>query len=360
MSGLYVSYRRSDAPAAAARIGDHLAERFGDRKVFMDRDGPTRFSQAPASHAAAFGDTFDERVARHLATACAMVVVIGPGWLAPDGTKRPKLWAGDDYVRFELTTALERGIRVLPVLVEGAIGLPAPDALPPELAPLVDQTAIILRPDRYELDLRSVSADLAAVLEQHTKGPSAEDLRNPALGFTPVTLESGETLGPFDALRLQTLHEQLKQTLAAAPASAACSQRDRAYRDVLAPIIDHGRFQMAPRLTPALENAARQACKLQPYQPVIAAVDLSLLRRGRAGLVLTETGLFHYGDREPTTFISNAKLAAGPIEGAGGHYVCIGADAIEIPGRTDFARVLGFVEAAALVARQSVVPAELS
>ena len=65
--------------------------------------------------------------------ACSvLLVVIGPRWLAAEG--KPGWRAGDpkDWVRLEIELAIKRGIRVIPVLVNGA-RMPSPGELPPSL-----------------------------------------------------------------------------------------------------------------------------------------------------------------------------------------------------------------------------------
>lgn len=349
MSGLYISYRRSDNPNVASVVSEHLAGEYGAARVFSEGD-PASDRSIPSR---ARRDDFESLVARNLTTACVMVVIVGPAWLAPDAEGRSRLFQDDDYVRLELVTALERGIEIVPAFVGGATGWPAKSELPERLSGLLEHDGVRLRNDRLDIDLRNLAGVVAGPMAAHADGPTAEDLLHPALGFTPITLASGAALGAFEALRLQTTYEQVKQALSAAGSVSACARRDRACQDAFAPIIDKARFQMAPDIAPGLERAARQACRLKPYQPIIAAVDLSLMRWGRPGLILTDAGLFHYGDGGPVTFLANADLAAGPVDCVGGAYITVGPIAIPLPSRVDPMRVLSFVQAAASVAERT-------
>jgi hypothetical protein len=79
------------------------------------------------------GQDFTAAIDRALDDSDAVLAVIGPGWLTaatPQGA--PRLFEAGDYVRLELARALNRNLRVVPVLVGGA-SLPAVADLPDEL-----------------------------------------------------------------------------------------------------------------------------------------------------------------------------------------------------------------------------------
>jgi len=82
-----------------------------------------------------------------------MVALIGPNWATlADQEGRRRLDGPDDYVRFEIRTALKRGIRVIPVLVEGAQP-PRRQELPSDLRRLARLNALEMSCDhRYQYD----------------------------------------------------------------------------------------------------------------------------------------------------------------------------------------------------------------
>ena len=85
-------------------------------------------------------------------SSAVLVALIGRQWVAltgEDGARR--LDNPDDYVRFEVTTALQRGVRVIPVLIDGARALRRQD-LPAELHKLARLNAAKLSYDRYQDD----------------------------------------------------------------------------------------------------------------------------------------------------------------------------------------------------------------
>jgi hypothetical protein len=107
--GIFISYRRQDAPHLAGRLYDRLGEHFGQERVFMDVD-----SIEP-------GLDFGEIIERAVSSSAVMLVLIGDKWLTTtDPRGRQRLDNPDDYVRLEIEAALGREIRVIPVLVEGA------------------------------------------------------------------------------------------------------------------------------------------------------------------------------------------------------------------------------------------------
>ena len=140
--GIFISYRRQDTLETVGRILDHLSQAFERERLFLDVDRQ------------AAGDDYRTVISRALAQSEVVLVVIGMEWLdAATREGRRRLDDPDDMVRIEIETALERNLRVVPVLVEGA-SVPPPARLPVSLQPLSFRTAMQLRPDPdFETDL---------------------------------------------------------------------------------------------------------------------------------------------------------------------------------------------------------------
>jgi transcriptional regulator with XRE-family HTH domain len=138
--GVFISYRRSDAGPYAHLLKENLGKRFPGTPVLMDLD-----SIEP-------GLDFAE-VIRDAVNSCrVMVALIGSRWMTvADEEGRRRIEDPDDYVRFEIRTALERGVRVIPVLVDGAKSLQY-SQLPPDLRKLARLNALELSYDRFEYD----------------------------------------------------------------------------------------------------------------------------------------------------------------------------------------------------------------
>ena len=150
---IFISYRREDASYPAGRLYDNLHIRFPQNEIFMDVD-----SLKPGID---FVKTIEERVG-----ACdVLVAVIGKRWLsAADEEGRRRLDDPEDFVRVEVGTALKRGVRVIPVLVEGAL-MPQASQLPEDLKPLARRNALSVGHDRFRADSERLIDSVGEVLE---------------------------------------------------------------------------------------------------------------------------------------------------------------------------------------------------
>ena len=128
-STIILSYRREDSAGVTGRIFDRLAQEFGTDRVFMDIDS------MPA------GVDFHDHLQEILADCGALLVVIGKSWRSQRKGQPARIMDPDDWVRIEVETALERGIPVVPLLIDGA-SLPTRDQLPESLWPLLRRNAL--------------------------------------------------------------------------------------------------------------------------------------------------------------------------------------------------------------------------
>lgn len=162
--GVFISYRRSDTGPYARLLKEHLSEAFPDTPVFMDLDSIEA------------GLDFIE-VIRDAVDSCVVVVaLIGSRWVTvSDEEGHRRIEDPRDYVRFEIRTALERGVRVIPVLADGAKPL-QDHQLPSDLRKLARLSALELSYDRFEYDETRLTAVIRKVLgEVSGAGPSRRD-----------------------------------------------------------------------------------------------------------------------------------------------------------------------------------------
>jgi TIR domain len=131
MSGtIFISYRRDDSAHFAGRLHERLTNEFGSKLLFMDI----------ASIRA--GDEFVEVLKEQIANCDALLAIIGPKWLeASDKQGGRRLDNTDDFVRVEIAAALARGIRVIPILHDGA-DMPDKAQLPEDLEGLTRRNAL--------------------------------------------------------------------------------------------------------------------------------------------------------------------------------------------------------------------------
>lgn len=107
------------------------------------------------------GADFVARIEDAVGSAAALLVVMGRGWVdAKDQLGRRRLDDPEDFVRLEVASALQRNVRVIPVLVGGAT-MPESEQLPAVLAGLSRRNALVVS----DLDWRAGMARLLAVLE---------------------------------------------------------------------------------------------------------------------------------------------------------------------------------------------------
>lgn len=178
MPGVFISYRREDSSAYAGRLFDILSTEFGTENTFMDVDDIKG------------GDDFTTVIERKLDVSDALVAVIGEHWLSetePNGGRR--LDNPNDFVRIEIAKALQRGIRVIPVLVGGA-PLPHPGDLPDNLKALCDRQALEVRDTRFHEDAKELIEVLHRTLHGTGFMPPEASLRRfrPALLIAAVVI----------------------------------------------------------------------------------------------------------------------------------------------------------------------------
>ncbi|HEU5474847.1 MAG TPA: toll/interleukin-1 receptor domain-containing protein [Actinophytocola sp.] len=132
---VFISYRQRDAngellPHAllVESLADRLSTHLGRDAVYFDT------TLRP-------GDPYPAALRVRLSEAAVLVVVIHAGWLADLEARADR---HPDWVHEEIATAIATGIRLVPVVLDGA-RLPGRDQLPPTIRALADAQAINLR-----------------------------------------------------------------------------------------------------------------------------------------------------------------------------------------------------------------------
>ena len=169
MSKIFISYRSDDSPGYLGRLRETLERRVRSGDIFMSsRDIPG-------------GAHFPSALQSAVASSKALIVLIGPYWLAPPGGAPHDLEAEDDFVRLEIATAIDKGIKIIPVTVGGA---PVPETrdVPSALRPFLKRQAIPLSEATW-------AADCDRVL--HALGVG----RSPTLAVALAVLAIAATVG---------------------------------------------------------------------------------------------------------------------------------------------------------------------
>ena len=185
MSSVFVSYRRSDSADIAGRLFDRLSERIGKENIFKDVDSIP------------LGRDFRAVIEQAVGSCSALIALIGKSWLScADKAGRRRLDHDEDYVRIEVSTALKRGIPVIPVLI-GATTLPKAADLPAEIQELAFRQGMPLRGDP---DFQNDAMRLIEALESYL-GPREENR------LLQASFQFGIELRPIDGSKRADLGE---------------------------------------------------------------------------------------------------------------------------------------------------------
>jgi hypothetical protein len=133
VSSIVISYRREDTPGTVGWMHELLVRNYGKSTVYRDID------QIDAA------EDFRKSIGKALRKCDLVLAAIGPRWSGNLDAGRRRLDDPNDWVRVELETALQLGIPILPILMEGA-AMPSPDELPDKLKELAFKQALRVDP----------------------------------------------------------------------------------------------------------------------------------------------------------------------------------------------------------------------
>ncbi len=159
MAGVFISYRREDSRGDAGRFTKDLREYLEEGQIFRDID------------AVEAGTNFIEAINKAISSCSVLIAIIGPNWLsARDKRGHPRLADPQDYVRVEIEAALNRNIRVIPLLV-GDASMPTQEDLPESLSPLAQRQAHELSENRWDFDVGRLAGILQGIPGIRSRGP---------------------------------------------------------------------------------------------------------------------------------------------------------------------------------------------
>jgi hypothetical protein len=148
---VFISYRRDDGAGYARAIGAELAKRFGAGRVFMDVDD------------IAAGQGFAEVIQRAVGSASVLLVLVGQRWRGEREGGGVRLHDAGDFVRLEIAAGLRLGLRVIPVLLDGAT-MPTQAELPVDIQALAGLQALEVGNTRFAADIERLVGTLTATL----------------------------------------------------------------------------------------------------------------------------------------------------------------------------------------------------
>ena len=184
---IFLCYRRDDTRWVAGRLYDELRQRYGPEQVFQDIT------------AIRPGIRYTDQIQEEISRCDVLVVVMGEGWLlAADPQGRRRLDSPRDLVRLEIAAALQRGIPIIPVLVQRA-SMPADVDLPDDIADLTLYHACEVTDTRWDYDVgvllkavdgfagESVPAETSAVGGQLTATVAGPVEGSKVIGITDMS-----------------------------------------------------------------------------------------------------------------------------------------------------------------------------
>ena len=164
MKKVFISYRRQDSPGYVRALYDRLVQHFSSIQVFMDVDDIQ------------LGSDFVSVLDVNLKGCAVMLVVIGKEWLnVCNNNGERRLDNPADFVRLEISRALQRGIPVIPILVNNA-QMPSESDLPDDLKPLARRQALELNNKNYDYSTHDLVKALEKYLGKARKLRSKEEL----------------------------------------------------------------------------------------------------------------------------------------------------------------------------------------
>jgi hypothetical protein len=151
---VFISYRRADTRHVAGRVYDLLEKSISEAEIFIDVD------------TIPIGVNFKEYITDKAKESAVMLVIIGERWLNSDWRSLFILKSKEDFVQSEIELALDLGVPIIPLLVDG-VPMPRGDKLPKSISELVLRNAATIRSGRdFQKDMVDVLKRISAFREQ--------------------------------------------------------------------------------------------------------------------------------------------------------------------------------------------------
>jgi TIR domain len=168
-SGIFLCYRRADDPGYVQAILARLERVIPPQDIFIDIE-----SIKP-------GTDFVQMIESRLRSCAVLLAIIGQKWLQITNERGTRsLDDPDDWVRQEITTAMQLEKTVIPVLV-GPINAPSADQLPEPLKPLARKQALRLSHESFRADAQRLIAAIAQSLNPQAEAVDTRLSRSPGI-----------------------------------------------------------------------------------------------------------------------------------------------------------------------------------
>lgn len=243
MPGIFISYRNIDRSYAPVFIDRELGLRFGADNVFL------------AGRSTPPGTAFPDKIMRRLASCTLLIALIDPPWAGAD---LELLQDPGDWVRREISYAVEHDKEILPVLLDGAV-MPSTSQVPADVVPMTKRIAVSMRARTAGTDLLR----LAGEVERLVPDLVLATLTDPPPGPPPTTaalLRAEYEIYPFKK------RPELDQLAGWATASSEARVR------LVTGVSGAGKTRLGLQLSARLRELGWQAGSISPSAPA-AALD---------------------------------------------------------------------------------------
>jgi hypothetical protein len=165
-SAVFISYRRGDGAGYAMVLNERLVRHFGPSRVFRDIDdlGP--------------GTNFVARIESAIGSCAVVVALMGTNWAGVQSDGRRRLDDPNDFLRLEIVSAIQLGVRIIPVLVQGA-SMPSQEMLPEPMKSLASRQALRIDDSAVEFGVSKLIAAVERELGAADEPASYPDERPP-------------------------------------------------------------------------------------------------------------------------------------------------------------------------------------
>jgi len=192
MAKVFLCYRREDSGGYAGRLQDRLLHDLGADVLFMDVDSIP------------IGKNFVKVLHDEVAKCEVLLAVIGRNWIdARDEHGTRRLDNPNDFVRIEISAALQRDIPVVPVLLEG-VRIPDPLQLPKDIGELSVRNGIDVRHSSFHSDVDRLIRGLRRELNIDSETPETEHSRPQVMRAGAETKPDVSTAVADQALKNQS------------------------------------------------------------------------------------------------------------------------------------------------------------
>jgi hypothetical protein len=160
---IFINYRKDDSNWNAVALFNELQKYFPRESIFKD------------SINIDFGKVYQDEINNALQACDVLLVLIGRQWLnIQDKNGKRRLDNPKDLLRIEIATALQRNIRVIPVLFDN-VEMPEEDELPENLKTLSHRQFVSISSTRVESDIKDLAEAISRALKSKAKEEGKEE-----------------------------------------------------------------------------------------------------------------------------------------------------------------------------------------